>query len=81
MKDLPTTGFFVDWDGNTRQVESPGDGYSCEVARRSGYLGVDVLDSEGCICFEAVFYRTPDELKAVGVVINLVIGNGGTNGS
>ncbi len=70
--DLPPTGFFVDWDGNTRQVEAPGDGYSCEIVCRSGYFGVDVLDTDGGVCFEAVFYHTLDDLKAVGVVINRV---------
>lgn len=69
---LPTTGFFVDWDGNTRRVEAPGNECSCRVVKKDGYLGVDVDDAEGFVCHEAVFYPTVDDLLAVGVIVNLI---------
>lgn len=65
-------GYFVDWDGNTRRMEAPGHGYSCQVAKEAGYLGVDVIDPEGFVCHEAVYYPTLDALRAVGVTVNLV---------
>lgn len=65
-------GFFADWDGNTRRVEAPGDGYTCQVCKKPGYLGVDVIEHDGLVCFEAVYYPTLDTLRAVGVTVNLV---------
>jgi hypothetical protein len=70
-------GFFVDWNGDTRRVERPGLGYSCGPVGTKGqgtnaYQAVDVLDSEGFVTHEAVYYPTLDAIKAVGVVVNLV---------
>lgn len=72
--DMDKNGFFVDWNGDTRKVEAPGDGYSCEVVDCGAYLRVDVLDSEGFVCHEATYYQTLDALKAVGVEVRLVEG-------
>ena len=68
----PNTGFFVDWDGDTRRVEAPGDGYVCRVVQRDGYLGVDVDDPEGFVCHEATYYPSIEALQAAGVVVNLI---------
>lgn len=68
----PNTGFFVDWDGNTRRVEAPGAGYSCQVVQRADHLGVNVVDAEGFVCHEATHYSTLDALRAVGVTVILV---------
>lgn len=65
-------GYFVDWDGHTRRVEAPGDGYSCQVCKKPSCLGVDVLDPEGFVCHEAVYYPSLDALHVVGVAIKLV---------
>lgn len=65
-------GFFVDWDGNTRRTEAPGSGYTCQLVEHANYLGVDVIDHEGFVCHEAVYYPTQDALRAVGVTVNLV---------
>lgn len=70
--DLKRTGFFVDWDGNTRRVEAPGSGYTCLIVEKDGYLGVDVLDPDGFVCHEATYYPTLEALEAVGVAINLI---------
>lgn len=73
---MVTTGFFVDWDGNTRRVEAPGADMSCMVVEcqlnGQPYLGVDVVDHEGFVIHEATYYETLDALRAVGVTVNLV---------
>lgn len=71
--DVLKTGFFVDWDGNTRRVEAPGDGLSCAVIEKEDdYQCVDVIDADGFVCHEATLYQTLEDLEAVGVTINLV---------
>ena len=71
-----TTGFFVDWNGDTRRVERPGRGYTCAMRNASlegkPYQAVDVIDSEGFVTHEAVYYASLKALKAVGVTINLI---------
>lgn len=57
-----TTGFFVDWDGVTRQVEAPGDGYTCHVYQKNNYTVVDVIDQEGFVTFEAEYYQTEEAI-------------------
>lgn len=73
---MDTKGFFVDWDGNTRRVEAPGAGMTCQVVERQlkgrPYKGVDVLDHEGFVTHEATYYESLDALRAVGVTVNLV---------
>jgi hypothetical protein len=74
---MADTGFFVDWNGDTRRVGSPGTGYSCSPVTMRGagveaYQAVDVLDSEGFVIHEAVYYPTLEAIKAVGVSVNLV---------
>ena len=74
---MATTGFFVDWNGDTRRVERPGAGYSCGPIATKGtgadaYQSVDVLDSEGFVTHEAVYYPTLEAIEALGVSIKLV---------
>lgn len=66
------TGFFVDWNGDTRRVEAPGDSYSCEVVQRYGHRCVDVRQSDGCTIFEATYYPTLEAVAEAGVVVNLI---------
>jgi len=66
-----TSGFFVDWDGNTRRFEAPGDSYTCQLVDR-GHLGVDVLDSGGFVIHEATFFPSLADAQVVGVSVNLV---------
>jgi hypothetical protein len=65
------TGFFVDWDGNTRRVDELGEGMECQVVDR-GHTGVDVLDPQGFVIHEATFFQTLEAVAAAGVVVNLV---------
>ncbi|WP_338924614.1 hypothetical protein V0M98_33905 (plasmid) [Pseudomonas silesiensis] len=63
-------GFFVDWNGDTRRTEAPGDGFRCIVdpdLRR-----VDVLQSDGCYVHEGMFFTTLEDVKAAGVEVNLI---------
>lgn len=69
---LTKTGFFVDWNGNTHRVESPGVGFNCNVVVRNGYISVDVVDEAGFVCHEATFFATLADVKAAGVVVNIV---------
>ena len=74
---MAPTGFFVDWNGDTRRVERPGVGYTCghitsKGTGKNAYMAVDVLDSEGFVTHEAVYYPTLDAIQALGVSVNLV---------
>ena len=66
-----SSGFFVDWDGNTRRVENPGAGFECVVVTR-GHVGVDVLSADGAVVHEATFFATLDDVRAAGVEVHLV---------
>lgn len=80
MSDSASTtcqaGFFVDWDGNTRRTESPGAGLRCIVSERElngePYLGVDVVDREDFVTYEATFFPTMDSLAQMGITVRLV---------
>ena len=74
---MALNGYFVDWNGDTRRVERPGFGYSCGPVTTKGqganvYQAVDILDSDGFVTHEAVYYPTLDAIKAIGVPVNLV---------
>lgn len=74
---MNTTGFFVDWNGDTRRVEAPGEGLSCSPAIEKGvapnaFLAVDVIDSAGFVVHEAVYYPSIQTLEAAGVNVHLV---------
>lgn len=56
------TGFFVDWDGETRRFESPGDGYRCAYVYTT-YPSVEVIDSSGCVIFEGAFHPTLESIR------------------
>lgn len=68
---LVPEGFFVDWDGNTRRTEAPGPGMSCRVYDADDYRRVDVIDREGFVTYEAVYYPTVEAIQAVGVNVNM----------
>jgi hypothetical protein len=68
----PPKGFFVDWDGNTRRVEAPGDGYTCQVIDKPTHRGVDVITANGFVHHECTFFETLDDVEKAGVTINLI---------
>ena len=68
---MSTEGFFIDWDGYVRSVNSPGNGYTCNLVENADFTSVDVLDSCGEVIYEAVYYRTLDSLNAAMVNIGL----------
>ena len=66
-----STGFFVDWDGKTRRVASPGAGLFCRVIER-GHTGVDVIDADGFVIHEATYFATLEAVSSAGVAVELV---------
>lgn len=66
------SGYFVDWNGNTRRIGSPGDGYTCKVVVRQGLKFVDVIDSAGFVCHEADYHESIASLEQAGVVVSIV---------
>jgi hypothetical protein len=61
-------GFFIDWDGNVRRFENPGDGYRCEIEDDT----VIVLESDGGVAYTATFYPTIYAIEALGIEVCLV---------
>jgi hypothetical protein len=70
---MQQAGFFVDWNGDTRRVESPGDGYSCQIVDRGTYISVEVSDDASFVCHEATFSPTIKDLEAASVVVRLLL--------
>lgn len=66
------SGFFVDWNGDTRRVESPGDGYSCQVVDKGHYKSVEVTSPSGFVCHEATYFKSIEDVQAAGVVVRLL---------
>lgn len=67
-----TNGYFVDWNGDTRRVATPGPGLACNVVDRGSYTGVDVIDSAGFVCHEATYFATLADVEKAGVAVNLI---------
>lgn len=63
-------GFFVDWNGKTRRTEAPGQGYRCLVDE--DLTRVDIMESDGGVVHECTYYRTLDDVKAAGVIVDLL---------
>lgn len=70
-KQMPTTGYFVDWDGFTRKIEAPGDGYSCNVVDQGHYKRVDVIDPAGFVTHEATYFASLDAVRDVGCTVQM----------
>lgn len=67
---MTIAGYFVDWNGNTRKTEQPGDGYECNVNLEKNH--VDVIDSEGFVVHECTYFPTLDSVMAADITVNLV---------
>ena len=63
-------GFFVDWNGNARKTEAPGDGLKCDVDVARSH--VDVVDQNGFVIHECVLFKTIEALQAAGVDVKPV---------
>jgi len=63
-------GFFVDWDGKTRRTEAPGQGYRCLVDE--DLSRVDIMQSDGGVVHECTYYKTLDDVKAAGAIVDLL---------
>ncbi|EMM5100294.1 hypothetical protein ACK249_003640 [Pseudomonas aeruginosa] len=67
---MTSQGFFVDWSGCTRRVESPGKGLRCNVNRERGIVGVE--NSDGETIHEADLWATLEDLERAGITVTLV---------
>ncbi|HBO7965300.1 MULTISPECIES: hypothetical protein [Pseudomonas] len=67
---MAIAGFFVDWNGDTRRTEQPGEFFECIVDQLAAH--VDVIDSEGFVVHECSFFPTLEAVKAAGVTVNLI---------
>ncbi|MEY4763351.1 MAG: hypothetical protein RI907_24 [Pseudomonadota bacterium] len=66
-------GFFVDWDGNLRATEDPGEGYLCEVDLPARYVGVKT--PKGVLVHEATLYKDLAAVAKAGIQATLVPGS------
>lgn len=66
------SGFFMDWDGNLRSVDDPGDGYSCVVDPVSRYVAVM---KAGMLAHEGTLYKTLADVEKTGIKASLVPGS------
>ena len=64
------SGFFIDWDGNTRPIEKPGKGYRAEVDTVSKY--VEIKNKYGATHHESTLYPTLEAVTKAGLKVNLV---------
>ncbi|MFJ3109918.1 hypothetical protein [Pseudomonas putida] len=67
---MTIAGFFVDWNGDTRRTEQPGDFFECIVDEHAAH--VDVVDSEGFVVHECSYFPTLEAVKSAGVTVNLI---------
>jgi hypothetical protein len=67
---LSLSGYYVDWNGDTRKFVQRGEKYSCMLDVEC--KRVDVFNREGLSIFEGSFYHTLEEIAAAGIVVNLI---------
>jgi hypothetical protein len=67
---MTIAGFFVDWNGDTRRTERPGDFFECIVDEQAAH--VDVVDSEGFVVHECSYFATLEAVETAGVTVNLI---------
>lgn len=70
MSDTQYSGYFIDWDGNTRPVELPGKGYKAEVDKVAKYVAI--LNKYGAVYHESTLYLTLDAVVKAGMTVRLV---------
>lgn len=63
-------GFFVDWNGNARKTEAPGEGLKCDVDVARSH--VDVVDQNGFVIHECVLFKTIEAMQAAGIDVQPV---------
>jgi hypothetical protein len=68
--NMATAGYFVDWNGNTRRTENPGEPFACIVDEANAH--VDVTDSEGFVVHECSYFPTLEAVEAAGIEVRLI---------
>ncbi|HTV34388.1 MAG TPA: hypothetical protein VME69_15060 [Methylocella sp.] len=66
-------GFFVDWDGNSRNTLDPGGGYLVETDTASKYVAI--MTKSGALVHEGTFYKTLDDIAKAGIKAPFVPGS------
>ncbi len=67
------SGFFIDWDGNTRSTADPGGGYLCEADPAARYVAITTKG--GTLVHEGTFYKTLAAIEKAGIKAQLVPGS------
>ncbi|VFU09433.1 conserved hypothetical protein [Methylocella tundrae] len=67
------SGFFVDWDGNTRSTSDPGGGYLCEIDVPARYVAVTTRS--GALVHEGTLYKTLADVEKAGLKTRFVPGS------
>ena len=72
QRGVVMSGFFMDWDGNLRSVDDPGEGFVCEVDTAARYVGV----MKGSMLeHESTLYKTLEDVEKAGIKATLVPGS------
>ena len=66
------SGFFMDWDGNLRSVDDPGDGYLCDIDLPARYVAVM---KGAMLAHEATLYKTLADVEKAGIKAEVVPGS------
>ena len=66
------SGYFMDWDGNLRNVDDPGCGYSCDVDSAARYVAVM---KGSMLAHEATLYKTLADVEKAGIKATVVPGS------
>ncbi|WP_085315960.1 hypothetical protein [Derxia lacustris] len=63
-------GYFIDWDGNIRDANDPGNGFHTEVDKVAKYVAVK--HKGGTLMHEATFYPTLEAIEKKGIKAQFV---------
>lgn len=66
-------GYFVDWNGNLRSTDDPGEDFTCDVDNVARYVAV--MTPRGTLVHEATLYRTLEDIVKAGIKSQLVPGS------
>jgi hypothetical protein len=57
-------GYFVDWNGEIRTLQTEGMGYTIALTEKQDYTSLEVSDEQGETIYEGVYWSSLEELKA-----------------
>jgi hypothetical protein len=71
--NMADEGYFIDWNGNARRTDDPGNGYHCEVDRGARYVAV--MSKSGAMMHEATLYLTLEAIAKAGLKAEFLPGS------